>query len=461
MSLKKVLTLLLVCVMIFGIAACSGGDKPTTDPTDAPTAKPTDTPTEAPTDAPTEAPAEKTKIEVWSWWGSEARLPVITHIVDYFNQNSDTVEATYVYTPWGDIFTKNLANIASGTPADVMFGNLSDVSYRASQGQTENLKPLMDRDGYSIDRYQDSYTEGLWYDGGIYGIPFVIESRIVYYNKDHFESIGIDTSDPNAFPKTWNQLIDLAYRLDVKNGDKFDRVGFLPLFGNGGWDLFLQNADGGRGWWDPDTGEILVNTPNKVEAVKRIMSVHDHYTDAVVDELAAATSQGMQNPFGSGIISMVVQNTTFARELKTDFPDLNWGTFLVPEFNEGTGHWVNGGGFVVEIPKGAKHIDAAWEFVKYMTSAYAQKYWSKNCFELSALKELLDDEELKNDPVYSTALVAAATTDPGFMPMELNGYKDMINPYLDEVKLRTMSPEDALANAQRDVEDLAERQKGN
>ncbi|MDR1533036.1 MAG: extracellular solute-binding protein [Clostridiales bacterium] len=404
------------------------------------------------------APAEKTKIEVWSWWGSEARLPVITHIIDYFNEHSETVEAEYVYTPFGEIFTKNLANIAAGTPADVMFNNMSDVAYRASAGQTENLSPLMDRDSYTADQYQETYMRGLEYEGGYYGLPFIIETRIIYFNKEHFRAIGLDTEDASVFPKTWDELTGLAYKLDVKNGSAFDRVGFLPLFGNGGWYLWLTNADSGKGFWDPGTGDVTIDTPNKLEAVKRIMAMHDHYGDTVVDEMMAATSQGMQNPFGSGAISMVAHNPTFARELGTDFPDLEWGTFLVPEFNEGTGHWSNGDGFVVEIPKGAKNIDASWEFVKYMTSAYAQKYWSTKCFELSALKELANDPELIGDKVYSIALQAAATTDAGFMPNELNGWRDYLNPNLDEVKLRTLPPDDALKKAQSDVEALKARQ---
>ncbi len=404
------------------------------------------------------APAAKKKIQAWSWWGSEARKPVISHLIEYFNQNSTTTEVEYVYTPYGDIFTKNLASIAAGNPANVIFGPIEDAAFRASNNQTENLKPFMDRDGFSIDQYAKLYTTGVEYEGGIYGIPFVVDTRMVFYNKDHMDSIGYDHSSMDKMPQTWDELIALSKKLDIKTGNKYDRIGFLPLFGSGGWGLWLTNADG-LGFYDAKAGKPAINTPIKLDVVKRIMEIHDYYGDDVVNEMTSAQSAGMQNVFGSGKISMTINNTTYAKELKNDFPELNWGTFLIPEYEAGTGHYSNGGGFVIEMPKGAKDQDNGWEFIKYMGSAYAQKYWSTNCFELSALLELADDADLKADPVYSTALIMANSTTLALVPLEMNGYMDIVNSYLDQVKARSMKPEDALKNAEKEVNDLISRQK--
>ena len=52
--MKKILSLLLVCAMLFGLAAC-GAAKPAETQAPAPTAAPTAAPTEAPTETPTEA----------------------------------------------------------------------------------------------------------------------------------------------------------------------------------------------------------------------------------------------------------------------------------------------------------------------------------------------------------------------------------------------------------------------
>ena len=66
---------------------------------------------------------------------------------------------------------------------------------------------------------------------------------------------------------------------------------------------------------------------------------------------------------------------------------------FIPEFKEGSGYWSWGGGFTAEIPVGAKHPDASWEFVKYLTDTKAQTYWATQVYDSVANIEAAESKE--------------------------------------------------------------------
>ncbi len=50
-----------------------------------------------------------------------------------------------------------------------------------------------------------------------------------------------------------------------------------------------------------------------------------------------------------------------------------FGVMQLPEKEEGSGHWSWGGGFVLEVPYGAKDPEASYEFIKYLSSPEVQE----------------------------------------------------------------------------------------
>lgn len=65
MNRKRLLAMILACILVLNLAACGGPD-PTTPPTAAPTAPPTEPPTAPPTEPPTQAPTEPDPAELYS-----------------------------------------------------------------------------------------------------------------------------------------------------------------------------------------------------------------------------------------------------------------------------------------------------------------------------------------------------------------------------------------------------------
>ena len=394
-------------------------------------------------------PTETVELEFWGWWSSDARKPYIQEMVDNFNESQDQYKVTYVDIPFGDIFTKNIAQIAAGNPCDIMANSMEEVRFRANEDQVEALDEYITDDIKSCfyDQYIDACTGD---DGVLYAVPYSVDTRAIYYNKAHFEEANVDP----ASIQTWDDLIAAADKLDQKDGDSWTRVGFMPVLGNGGVDTWMINANKGVAWFNTETLEPTVNSDVNKDVLKWIRDRIDHYGQAEYDNLSAAFSSGMTDPFASGTISMLVHTSAYTSSLAQTAPDLEYGVIPLPEYKAGNGHTANGGGFVLEVPKGAKNAAASCEFIKYATSKDTQDFLATKIGDFSARNDFDDSSEFFQNPITQDLAKCLEETSTVIIPNEIKGYTDVINPLIEEGTLGITDTDTALDNAQKAFEDF-------
>lgn len=428
--MKRGLALILVSFLLIGLlAGCAGEQK---------------------------AEAEKTKdgkviVNFWTFWGSETRRPIIEKIIDDYNQSQDKVFVKHTFLPWGDIWTKNLASVAAGNPADVIINDINTVSQRAENKQVEDLSK------YADESFKQQFYPHLWdtveYKGKPYAVPFNTDTRLLFYNKKAFKEAGLD---PNKPPTTWAELEEYAKKLDVKKGDNYERIGFYPLWGSAGASSWMTNADHGKGFID--NGELAIDTPNKVEALEWILGWKERLGENTVQSFQAEFGSEQANPFIAEKVAMWVDVGTFYTQLRDYGQDVEFGVAPIPSKEEGTGNWAEGGGFVAEIPKGAKHPKEAMDFIKYLTSVDAQKYWAVKNYDNVANKEAAEATvaELKGPDkiVYEATVKNLEQTKMFPVPVEYPDYHSRINPQIDHALLGKISPGKALEKAEEDVEKM-------
>lgn len=452
MKKKMLATLLTSAMAVSLLAGCGNSAAPATSATETSAATATEsasTGTEDTASKEQDDNGEVIELEFWSWWSSEARKPYVLEMVEGFNASQSKYHVTYVDIPWGDIFTKNIAQIAAGNPCDIMANSLEEVRFRAGQGQVEALDEYLEDDVKNsfYPQYLDACTAD---DGHIYALPLSVDTRAIYYNKAHFEEAGINPEDI----QTWEDLEAAARKLDVKNGDKWERVGFIPTLGNGGLDTWVINANGGQGWFDPDTCEATVNTDTNREAFAWVRKQIEYYGQSTYDELSAVFQSGMQDPFASGTLSMLLQTSAYTSALKQNAPDLDYGVMKLPEFKEGTGRVANGSGFVLEVPKGAKCPEGSYEFIKYVLSRDTQDFLSVHIGDFSARNDFDDTTEFFSNPITADLAECLEETATVIVPDQIKGYQDVINPLIEEGTLGLKSTDAALDNAQKAFEDF-------
>ena len=398
----------------------------------------------------------KKTIDFWSFWGSGARKEVIEEI-DEYNQSQDKIQVNYKYQPWGDIWTKSLSAITAGNAPDVIVQDINSVAQRAEAQQATNLSKYVDEE-----TSKDFYPQ-LWdtveYKGDPYAIPFNTDTQVIFYNKKLFKEAGIAEKD---LPTTWDELEKNAHQLDKKDKKEFTRIGFYPLW-NLGADVWALNADNGTSWFDQDD-KIKIDTKNKVEALEWIQDWQDYYGKDTINKLEAEFGSGVSDPFISGLVAMRAQNINYYSSLMENAPeDFDFGVIPLPEKEKGSGHWSWGGGFVLEVPYGAKDPEASYDFIKYLSSPEVQEKFGEKSFDIMASKTA-NENLVKNEQLSDKGRMIYQMADENFkntvitpVPLAAPDYTTLVNEQIDQILLGTKTPKEGLADAQKAVENLVKQ----
>jgi ABC-type glycerol-3-phosphate transport system substrate-binding protein len=115
----------------------------------------------------------------------------------------------------GDYYTKLLLGLQSGSGPDVThvggetIGEMVDAGY---------LAPLDEYVSTWADwkNYPDAVKQSVTYKGKVYGIPYGLDTRFLYYRKDVFQKAGLD---PNWQPKNVQDILDTAKQVQAKVPD--------------------------------------------------------------------------------------------------------------------------------------------------------------------------------------------------------------------------------------------------
>ncbi len=401
----------------------------------------------------------KTTLDFWSFWGSGARQEVIEEIIDDFNASQDKIEVKYSYQPWGDIWTKSLSSITAGNPPDVIVQDINSVAQRAEAQQATNLSEYIE-EGFS-DEFYPQLWDTVEYEGDAYAVPFNTDTQVIFYNKTLFKEAGISEEQ---LPQTWEELETVARKLDVKNGDDFERIGFYPLW-NLGADVWALNADDGVSWFDKDEN-VKIDTDNKVEALEWILDWQEYYGQDTINRLEAEFGSGVADPFISGLVAMRAQNINYYSSLAENAPDdFEFGVIQIPEKESGSDHWSWGGGFVLEVPYGAKDPEASYEFIKYLSTPEVQEKFGEKSFDImanrTANENLVNNDNLDENGqmIYQMADENFANTVITPVPLTAPDFSSLVNEQIDQIMLGSKTSAEGLADAQKAVEDLVEQNK--
>jgi multiple sugar transport system substrate-binding protein len=208
---------------------------------------------EGPGEAIEEGAASGT-IEVWAM-GHEGE------ILDYFsaafedaNPDAD-VKVTAV--PWEAAYSKISNAVAAGNTPDVA---LVGTTWMGEFAKAGGIAPMPEGlvDG-------DDFFEGAWNStlvgGTAYGVPWYVETRVLYYRKDLAEKAGWSEA-----PQTWDDLkqftVDLQEKAGVEHGIQ------LPAGGGGSWTTMMSFGwSNGGSLVNEDGTEYTLDTPQTAEAM--------------------------------------------------------------------------------------------------------------------------------------------------------------------------------------------------
>ena len=393
--------------------------------------------------------------EITVGFGREAS-GTLEKMIANFNKQSKDIKVKWRVMPsdTGQYFDQLRTQFQAQDGSLTLIGG--DVIWPAQFAANSYIIDLSDRFTESMrNKFLQGPVESNTYEGKVYGVPWFTDAGLLYYRKDLLEKSGF--SGP---PATWDEMKDQAQKVMQDQGTKFGFV-FQGAEYEGGTVNGLEyiNSHGGQVLDPNDASKVIIDSPESVAGLETEYSlVADGVSPQAVSTYAEPETEA---PFLGG-------DAVFCRNWPYMYSLAGTENFIKPDVidiaplpaGEG-GESVSGLGgwnFFINAFAETEAQDAAWEFVKYMTSSEQQKFYSLGGSYLPTLTALYDDPEIKeNVPTVRLAPEALKNTVPRpVSPV----YSDMSLQMAEQFNASLSGdtpPQEAIGTLQKELQSIADQ----
>jgi multiple sugar transport system substrate-binding protein len=158
------------------------------------------------------------------FWAMGTEAEYVIKLVPEFEKRNPNIKVLVQAIPWTAAQEKLITAFASdNTPDACQLGN----TWVPQFATLDAIIKLDDFITASTIIEREKYFEGIWdtnvLDSIVYGIPWYIDTRLMFYRKDIFEKVGY--SQP---PKSWEELYDLSKKIKSLYPEEEKYAIYLP-----------------------------------------------------------------------------------------------------------------------------------------------------------------------------------------------------------------------------------------
>lgn len=312
--------------------------------------------------APESGPVQENIQLVYQDWRTDWFPAMAQDMLSQFHDQHPTIRVFYTPDP-DNLEEKMLADMQSGTAADVFQGCCTFFPIWAQNGQTTDLQPYVDRDiGLeTISEWNPAQYKALALPNGHrFGLPKYHGGLALYYNKNIFDQYGVPYPDGNWTHESYQEAM-LRLTHD-KNGD-----GRPDLFGSMvdiSWERIQVhvNAWGGH-LVDPEQpGRCQLNAQPTLQAMEWIRA--RMWDDRVMASFLDIQNMETRQAFSSGRVAMVEDGSWALKDILST-ADFRIGVAPLPQGPAGKATLATTDGF--GIYTGTRHVEAAWKLLEFLT----------------------------------------------------------------------------------------------
>ena len=289
-------------------------------------------------------------IVFWDFWPAE----VISPLVRKFEAENPGVKVQVQQLTWDNGRDKITAAVAAGTAPDLCeLGSTYMPRFLASGALSDWSAGVADLKPSLVGWEQCTVGDA------IYGLPWVLGTRALFYNADLFKRAGLDPKRP---PQTWDELYADAARIDRLGGGVHgygvslnDRQKlfkkFMPYaWGNGG-EILSAGLDSSR-----------FDSPENVAALEFYLKLRKVGMLGLQDALDQAFKQGK--------LGIQISGAWLFKQMPKDAPAVHYNVALVPApaADHGT-HASFAGGEVLVSFTSSKRKELALKLARFLVRA--------------------------------------------------------------------------------------------
>ena len=163
---------------------------------------------------PTAYAASKKKLRLATWVGADEGKE-LQGVIDKVNAAADDFEIVSEPTP-NDYYTKLQTTIAGGTAADMFWLSQEYIAGYADKGALLDVSDRLKADqspAAQLDDYFPAVLQTAQFNGKTYGLPWIAQPVVMYYNPDLFQAAGVSEPDESW---DWTTFKEAATKLTDK-----------------------------------------------------------------------------------------------------------------------------------------------------------------------------------------------------------------------------------------------------
>nr|WP_240978995.1 sugar ABC transporter substrate-binding protein [Longimicrobium terrae] len=285
---------------------------------------------------------------------------VVEHLVPEFERRNPGIRVQVQQIPWSAAHEKLLTAFVGGATPDVsQLGNSWVPEFQALGA----LEPLDARASASASTPRADYFAGIWdtnvIDGRTYGLPWYVDTRVLFYRPDLLAAAGYPQP-----PKNWAEWMDAMRKLKARMGPSQ----FPILLPTNEWPqpviLGMQTGgtllrDGGR-WGDFSNPAFRRGFDFYVQL----------FREGLAPRVSASEISNRYQEFERGNIAMMITGPWEIGEFTTRVTGVPWATAPLPG-PDGPGVSLAGGASLV-LFRNSRNKDAAWRFIQYLSEPATQ-----------------------------------------------------------------------------------------
>ena len=325
------------------------------------------------------------------FWGLGREGEVVRSLVPEFEKRNPDVRLLVQQIPWTSAHEKLLtAFVGRSTPDLAQLGNTWIPEF-AEIGALERIDGRVEK---SAALSAGDFFPGVWrtnlYRGGLYGIPWYVDTRVLFYRKDLLARAGFREA-----PRTWKEWREAMEKIHPLQ----ESYGYPILLPINEWEqVVLFGVAGGASLLSPDGTRGAFEDPAFAAAAGFYVGL---FHDRLAPLVSFSQFGNVYQEFGRGTIAMWITGPwnlgEFRHRLPAEQQDL-WMTAPMPAPD--ASRWPGesfAGGSSLAVFAGSASKDAAWRVIEYLEEPAVQARFYALSGDLPARTAAWEDPALSGD----------------------------------------------------------------
>ena len=399
-----------------------------------------------------------TKLATLEMWGIYDSPAVINSLINSFSQQHKNISIHYTQKETASYYDDLIKSFANNKAPDIFIlpGNWLPMF----QAKINALDLNKDKD-FNLRLLNETYPQivqdDLVSNNSLLGIPLSIDTLALYYNKDIFDYYKIPLP-----PQTWEDILKLVPKLRKTNPQgQITRAA-----------IALGTSDN-INWSTDILSELMMKLSSSMVNKENIQITFDDSiikgdTRLIPGVEALKEYTQFANPkskyytwgntfpnaiyaFSQGKTAMFISYNLAQQVIKKETPDLRYGITLFPFFGfENIGNQINYGRTMnVVVSNRSKSQQAAWQFLKYLSSQGVSQYYFAQTKNPPARLDLISAAMKDNQAgIFASQIL----TSRNWYQFDFQQINTLFSKMINDVILGNIPPDQAVFNAASGIE---------